>query len=297
MRRVIRIGLILIFGCLFFGFALHSGRATGQGSLWMIDVGQGDALLLRDGAGFDVLVDGGPSTGGEQVLQLLRDQGVSELDLLVVTHAHLDHIGGLLDVLQANDIAVNGVLTNGCTTGTAAWNNFVAAVSSRGLTLQTIRFPAELQWGTMQVYVLHPAQGTACSSSDANRDSLVLRIVHTGWSALLTGDVDATIEATVVARQTPVAADVLKVAHHGSAYASSPSFLAAVAPDHCLIPVGPNSYGHPDADTLSRLGQACGQLWRTDWHGDLFVQYGAGGVKVFPGGYAHQVFLPVILAP
>ena len=95
-----------------------------------IDVGQGDAILFQDGHGFDVLVDGGEQRAGPTVVAFLREQGVQELEVMVASHVHADHIGGLISVLES-DIPVGAVVYNGCTANTQVWADFVDAISAR----------------------------------------------------------------------------------------------------------------------------------------------------------------------
>jgi competence protein ComEC len=186
---------------------------------------------------------------------------------MVASHADADHVGGLVDVLALDDIPVKAVIYNGYAGSTNTWSTFAAAVANEGLVLTPAAFPGTFQWGGMTVQVLNPAAGL--SNPDQNKASVVMLVRNGVKRFLFTGDIDSTVEATVVARGTPVAADVLKVAHHGSAYSSSAGFLAAVHPHDAVISVGPNGYGHPDTDTLARLTAAGATLWRTDVNGTV----------------------------
>jgi len=260
--------LVVIFLFLFPGLPV---RSAGMQSAVFINVGQGDAALLRDGEGFDVLIDGGRPSAGDDLLAFLRAHGVTQLDAMVATHADADHIGGLIDVLEADDITVSAVYYNGYPGSTATWSNFEAAVAADGLTLTPLQFPQELDWGAMRVYVLNPPAGL--TNPETNDASIVLRVdIGPEINYLFTGDIDTEIEAEILARGTPVAAEVLKVAHHGSAYGSSEVFLAAVSPEEAVISVGANSYGHPAPETLSRLQDAGANIWRTDQHMHIFVE-------------------------
>lgn len=249
--------------------AVRLQPASEQVQADFIAVGQGDAILLRDGHGFDVLIDGGRTSAGPTVLAHLRTQGLTDLDVLVATHADADHIGGLIDVLAAADIPVLQVLYNGYPGTTQTYNTFATAVANEGLTPAPAHFPAEYLWGGLTVQVLNPAPGLL--DPDQNNASVVLRVSHGQTDFLLTGDIDSTTEAAVVARGTPVAAEVLKVAHHGSALSSGAGFLSAVGPTHAVIPVGGNPYGHPTGATLSRLAAAGATVWRTDHNGTVTV--------------------------
>ena len=124
-----------------------------------INVGQGDSILLRDGNGFDVLVDEGRTSAGPVVLSYLRAHCIADIDVLVATHADADHIGGLIAVLQANDIPVLQVLYNGYPGTTQTWANFVTAVANEGMTPAPAQFPAEYVWGGMAAHVLNPLSG------------------------------------------------------------------------------------------------------------------------------------------
>jgi len=249
--------------------AFSDATATTPSQVAFIDVGQGDSALLSDGSGFDVLIDGGISSEGPTVVTFLRAQGIDDIDVMVASHADADHIGGLIDVLALDDIPVRAVVFNGYTGTTGTWNNFATAVAAEGLVMTPAAFPSTFRWGLMQVQVLNPMSGL--SDPDTNDASVVLLVRDGTKRFLFTGDIDAAIEAAVVARGTPVAAEVLKVAHHGSNYSSSTSFLAAVQPQDAVISVGPNSYGHPGAETLARLAAAGATIHRTDQEGTIII--------------------------
>jgi len=258
--------------------------------LSFLDVGQGDSTLLRDGNGFDVLIDGGKTSAGPTVVAYLRYQGIDDIDVMVASHAHADHIGGLIDVLEMNDIPVLSVLYNGYPGTTATWNSFGTAVADEGLGLVPAQFPGSYTWGLMTAYVLHPESGL--SNPDQNDVSVVLLISHDNVDFLFTGDIGSAIEATVVARGTPVVAEVLKVGHHGSKFSSSSSFLSAVGPDEAIILVGNNPYGHPTIETMDRLLAAGARIYRTDQNGTVLVQ--SNGITY--RGNIHIPRLPNILA-
>jgi competence protein ComEC len=232
-----------------------------------INVGQGDSILIQDQQGFNALIDGGKSSAGPTVVAYLNQQGISSLDVMVATHADADHIGGLINVLKDANIQVKAVYYSGYAGDTATWSDFATAVAEKGVTLQPAQFPQTHIWGGATAHILNPAPGMA--TSNLNDTSVVILLDHGDDHYLFTGDIDSTMEATIVARGTPVAAQVLKVAHHGSSASSSEAFLAAVAPKEAVISVGPNSYGHPAPDTISRLTAAGAEIWRTDQLGTI----------------------------
>jgi competence protein ComEC len=160
--------------------------------------------------------------------------------------------------------------------------------------LTSAQFPDELYWGTKKVFVLNPTSGLI--NPETNEASLVLLLDDAEVEFLFTGDIDSAVESEIIARGTPVTADILKVAHHGSNYSSSANFLNAVQPFDSIISVGPNSYGHPGDETLARLAAIGSNIWRTDVQGTITVTTSDGiNYVVIPSPDGNLVFLPMIL--
>jgi len=265
-----------------------------------INVGQGDAILIRDALGTDVLVDGGKRSAGQIVLDYLRQENVDDIDVMIATHADSDHIGGLISVLSATDIPVRAVLYNGYPGSTQTWADFVSAVSAEGVLLEAAQYPAVYQWGNITAYVLNPVAGL--SNPDQNNASVVLLIDTGGVEFLLTGDLETSNELSVAGRGIPYwngvtcCVDVLKVAHHGSKYSTSIAFLQTVQPDEAVISVGNNSYGHPAPETIARLLQAGARIWRTDQNGTVIIVGESMGYQITttpPSQFF--AFLPLIM--
>ena len=235
-----------------------------------IDVGQGDSALIQDDTGFDVLIDGGIASAGPTVVAYIREQGVDDIEVMVASHADSDHIGGLIEVLNAPDISVDMVLYNGYPGDTLTWDTFVTAVANEGATLIAAQFPLTYTWGSSTAHIMNPVP--ELTNPDQNDVSVVILLDSGEVEYLFTGDIDSTVEADIVARGTPVAADILKVPHHGSKYSSSEYFLSAVQPAEAVISVGDNPYGHPTDETIQRLLDAGARIWRTDEQGTIVVE-------------------------
>ncbi len=258
----------------------------GTARLQALDVGQGDAWLLVSPQG-RVLVDGGGSRdrdyemGRLRLLPKLADRGVVSLDAVVLTHPHPDHSRGLLAVLAL--LPVGEVFLPATAPRNEFLDEFLEAAERRRLPLRRLaagdRFPA----GGFDFDVLHPS-GHPYLRSPENNSSLVLRTQVEGRTILLMGDVEAPAERDLLDRPASLRADILKVAHHGSATSTIPELLAAVAPRVALIGVGRhNRFGHPSPAVLARLSEARVKTFRTDHDGDVALLVRGGRIlPLFP---------------
>ena len=223
-RKPAVILLSLLLGLTFVFFTHSLASSGGFLRTLFMDVGQGDAALIQDAQDFNILIDGG-KYAGPTVIANLRQHGVDHIDVMIASHADSDHIGGLIDVLELTDLPVYAVYYNGYPGDTLTWQAFAQAVADEELELLPMQYPQEYAWGETTANVLNPLPGL--DDPETNQASVVILINHGTVNYLFTGDIDSTVEATIVARGTPVAAEILKVAHHGSEDSSSAAFLAA----------------------------------------------------------------------
>ena len=249
-------------------------------SLTLLDVGQGDAILLRDG-GRTLLVDGGGwrhgDFGGRVLLPALLGEGVRRLDAVVLTHPDSDHCHGLEQV--ASYLPVGEVWLAPQWAGDRCADALAATPGARALHLAA---GGRRRVGRWRLSVLHPAwpraPGRAVASRDHNRLSLVLLAEAAGRCAVLTGDLDRAGERAVVARDPDLGCDLLKVGHHGSKTSTGPELLAAVRPRLALVSAGRgNPYGHPAGEVVARLERSGVILLRTDRQGLVRLEWRAGG--------------------
>jgi competence protein ComEC len=253
---------------------LRHPLAEGELRVTFLDVGQGDSALIETGTGEVALIDGGgsvnggPDPGAEAVVPMLRALRITRLDLVVLSHPHPDHYGGLAAVLETVDVAElwdTGQAESEGDTGAAS--QLVSRARQLGT---TVHRPSDLcgrarRLGRAVLQVLSP-----CPSFDeglgANDNSFVLRLAHGARSVLLTGDVELAAEAGLVANTGRVLdSDVLKVPHHGSRTSSTPELLQAVSPWLSVISCGrANRFGHPHAEVVERLRATSKHVLRTD---------------------------------
>jgi len=233
-----------------------------------IDVGQGDAILLLVQPGATVLIDGGPRAAGQTVVNYLTERGVKELDLVIATHPHADHIGGLIDVLEA--FKVKRVIDSGQPHTTKTFDDYLTAVERQVEAGHCVYETPEGQIVQLASNVTLKVLGPDRDLSSLNDNSVVARVDFGKTSFLFTGDAEKEAEERLLARGVDLKADVLKVGHHGSSTSTSAAFLAAVAPAYAVICVGAgNSYGHPTEQTLNRLAAAGARIYRTDVSGHV----------------------------
>jgi competence protein ComEC len=267
-------GLCVLF--LSTGFAALA-RTTPSGDhgvleVTAIDVGQGDSILVVAPDGATMLIDGGGSIGpvhsefdfGEDVVSpYLWWRGLDHLDVVVLTHAHGDHIGGLSRIVQnfhPKEVWV------GINPETPALYHFLAVDAENQAAVKRHTAGETLQWHGTEIRVLSPPADWRPKKEPKNDDSLALLVSYKSTSALLAGDLEKKMERFVAAESPR--ADVLKVAHHGSATSTTQELLDAVQPRFAAISVGwHNSFGHPRLDVLERLQAAHVRTYRTDMLG------------------------------
>ena len=214
------------------------------------------------------------------VAPALRALGVLNLDLLAITHAHRDHIGGALAVLK--QFSPSAVWLGRMPPGERSVEELQRLAAQRGIPLVSPRRGVRLRIDSTVVEILNPGRGVAVTGPASNNDSLVLRLTYRDRNVLLTGDLEDALESVLVREDRELAADVLKVGHHGSRTSTSPPFLARIHPRLGLISVGAgNPWGHPSADVLSRLAAARVTVLTTERDGAVGVSTdGSSGWEV-----------------
>jgi competence protein ComEC len=270
------------------GGSVVAARPDGRVHVIVLDVGQGDSILLEGDRGSRILVDGGPDAN---VLMSVLDRYIPawdrRIDAVVLTHPHDDHVSGLVAVFDR--YRVGRAFESGWPGSSPAYRAWLDALDAHGLRPERLRTGDILTLDDATLRVLWPDDGrtrpsgldpAATDNRKTNDASIVLLGEFENRRFLLTGDAEDDVDPVLVARGLP-RVDMLKVAHHGSATATSDEMLAAVRPGVAVISVGAgNPYGHPASPTIERLRTSAGSVLRTDQSGTVETTLDVAAVTV-----------------
>jgi competence protein ComEC len=259
------------------GGSVVAARPDGSVHVVVLDVGQGDSILLEGDRGGRILIDGGPDPN---LIAADLDRYIPtwdrRLDAVVLTHPHDDHVAGLVAVVER--YRIGRAFESGWPGETPAYRAWRSALAAKGLPAERLSTGQEIRLDDATLQVLWPDDGrtrpgnldpAATDNRKTNDASIVLLGDFEGRRFLLTGDVEEDVDPILVERGLPTV-DMLKVAHHGSATASSDALLATVQPAVAVVSVGArNTYGHPNAATMARLRAHSSRVARTDQEGTV----------------------------
>jgi beta-lactamase superfamily II metal-dependent hydrolase len=248
-----------------------------------IDVGQGDAALITSPTGRTVLIDGGPHEASETLVSFLRERRAAPLDLILLTHRHADHLGGLPAVVER--IGARLFLDAPTPHPGREREHLMRALEEARVPIRdaTRGRLIDLGGGATLTLLGPPDPPIVGSRSDVNANSIVARLDFGETRFLFMGDAETPTERRLLAERADVHARVLKVAHHGSRFASTARFLAAVGPAIAVISVGArNDYHHPAPGTLRRLESGGAQVFRTDVDGTVTLESDGRRVTAMP---------------
>lgn len=236
--------------------------ANSKLEIYFFDVGQADSILLKEDD-YTMLIDGGNTADGENLANYLKnDLNIEDIDILIGTHPHEDHIGGLPEII--NELNIEKIYLPNATTTSKIFEKLLDTIEENDYTINIPKIGEEFKLNNMNFKVIY----TGTDESDLNNTSIVLKLNYGTTNYLFTGDATDKTEEKIL--ESDIEADVLKIGHHGSSYSTIDDFLNKVNPKYAIIQVGQNNkYGHPTSKTINKLNDKKIKIYRTDEDGTI----------------------------
>ncbi|EOU2021317.1 MBL fold metallo-hydrolase [Clostridium perfringens] len=265
------IGIIVVLLAGYFGIDLTQDSKVPKDSELMIsymDVGQGDAAYIKVN-GNDILIDAGPRSNSKELLEQLKAKNIDDFELVIATHPHEDHIGGMVDVFK--EYEVKAFYSPKITHTTKTYENLVKAVKDEGLKTKELKGGMVIDLGEGAKFEVFTPQKS--EYEELNDYSPIMKLSFGDTSYLFTGDAQKLAEEEALAKyKNSLDSDVIKFGHHGSSSSSSNAFIEAVSPKYGIISCAKdNKYGHPHRETLDIIKKYNIKTFRTDTDGEIIL--------------------------
>lgn len=246
-----------------------------------LDVGQGDSIFIELPNGKNMLIDASEREYSDTIEGYIRGRGHDQIDYLVATHPHADHIGGMKAIVES--LSIGEVWMPNADSTSATYENLLEAIADKGLKIQTAKAgKVILEEESLRIVLLAPCGEDYSSLNDY---SAVIKLTYGATDFLFTGDAETPSEEEMLDSGADLSADVLKVGHHGSSTSSSDAFLKAVSPTWGVISCGKdNSYGHPHREFLESAARSNITLCRTDLEGTIVFTSDGSKVQTSTAG-------------
>ncbi len=230
--------------------------------IYYFDVGQADSILIKEN-NYNILIDAGNNEDGENLVNYLKkDLNINKLNMVVGTHPHEDHIGGLDNIIDEYDI--DTILMPNATSTSKTFESVLNSIENKNYKITVPKIDEEFNYGNIKLKVLY----TGTNEKDLNNNSIVLKLTYFNNKFLFTGDATSKVEKKLLKKD--IESDVLKIGHHGSEYSTTNDFLDKVNPKYAIIEVGKNNiYKHPKQITLDKLNAKNIKIYRTDLDGTI----------------------------
>lgn len=272
------VGLISsVLGCNNKNQSKSLDNVNGNLEVSYLDVGQGDSIYIKVND-FDILIDAGPRSETDHLLKQLSKKNIDDFEMVISTHPHEDHIGGMSKVFDKYKVENFYMPKVNHTTKT--FENMLNAVSKQKLKVQQIKEGMKFDLGSGAKFEIYsPIKG---SYEEFNDYSPIIKLTYGDKKFIFTGDAETLVEQEVLAKYSKdLKADVLKFGHHGSTTSSSKEFLKTVSPEYGIISCGKdNSYGHPHKETLTKISQNGIKAYRTDLQGEITLTSDGKSISV-----------------
>lgn len=272
---IIGISAILIFIPVFW----FSYSAPNDLEIDFLDIGQGDAILIKPPFGQNILIDGGPD---DSILKELANNlpwWDKQISLMILTHPHDDHVSGLIDVIKR--YRIEKILYTGVVHNSPNYLAWLDIIREKKISLIIIDRPQKISFGeNCYLDILYPIESLLNKEvANLNNSSLVIKLIYGSTKFLLTGDAEIEVEHELLNKDIDLSANVLKAGHHGSDTSSSQEFLEAVNPEIFIIQSGDNDFGHPSRRILMRAERIRAEILRNDIVGTIKLT--SNGNEVF----------------
>lgn len=240
-----------------------------------IDVGQGDSELVELPNGKNILIDAGDRDGSANLTAYLKQRKIKTLDLIIISHPHLDHYGGLIKTLKdIKDLELVEIFDSGAKTSSSTYAKLLKQFLDKKAKLKMPRKGDSFNYENVNLKIIAPQDPLLKNTkSDINNSSIVSKLTYGSFSFLFTGDMEEDSQDQILKEQeNELKSTILKVAHHGSRYTTSNEFLDAVKPELAIISCGKdNSYNHPHKEALARMNKKKIPFYRTDLNGTVVI--------------------------
>lgn len=261
---------MFVGGCALFEPTSAPPTAREGVTVKVLDVGQGDAILVRERDKV-ILIDTGDIEERARLIRLLEQERIERIDILLITHPHADHLGGFAELVK--HYAIGQIYDCGKQTKTAVYRDYLKTVKTQKIPFTVVKQGEVLNWSDSLRFEVYGPPKLSGDNDNLNNASIVGRLVYGDFSMMLTGDSETAAEKAIVKKyQDRLGSTILKASHHGSKTASSAVFLKAVHPKAVLISAGAgNEYGHPHKEVLRRYNKFGFDVYRTDTDGTITV--------------------------
>ncbi len=261
-----------------YGLAKTGGKSL---EVNFLDIGQGDSILIKTPFGQNILIDGGPDN---LIIRRLAENlpfWERTIDLMILTHPHDDHVGGLIEVLKR--YRVKKILYTGVNHTSSSYLAWLSEIKEKKVPLVIVDRPQAINLGpNCYLQILFPQKNLSGQTvENLNNTSIIARLIYKEVKFLFTGDAEQEEENELLSTDADLSAQILKVGHHGSHTSSGERFLAAVRPQIAVIQVGAgNQFKFPSYRILKRLKKMGVKVYRTDWNGTIKIITNGQNFKV-----------------
>lgn len=271
------LGMFILTGC---NISIDSSDNTTNSSvsldkaqIYYLDVGQGDSELIRLPTGENILIDAGLKSGSDQLTAYLKELGVDKIDILIATHPHADHIGGMEKVIEnfeIGEIYMPKIADDQIPT-TATYTKLLETIQAKGMKINQAKAGTTIFSNDNAALEILAPNNT--EYKDLNNYSIVTKLTYGNNRFLFTGDAEKESENEMLSKGYDLSCDILKLGHHGSSTSTTNQFLTAASPSAAIISCGKdNDYGHPHQETMDKINSSHITVYRTDLDGTILAE-------------------------